>query len=150
MDKKRKRDEIFAKTIMGLTGAFCGFFIMISVDLDALFGKTPGGLLFAVAGAMRNKSARLASAMCSTSHVAGRSNVSQATGCPESVSKVSGATKRPAFFVITTYTSTPCFCSRRSSSQALYAAMPPVTPRTTHFFAFSSIAYRASASGARS
>ena len=52
LDKKRKRDEIFAKTIMGLTGAFCGFFIMISVDLDALFGKTPGGLLFAVAGAM--------------------------------------------------------------------------------------------------
>lgn len=52
MDKKRKRDEIFAKTIMGLTGAFCGFFIMISMDLDALFSKTPGGLLFAVAGAM--------------------------------------------------------------------------------------------------
>ena len=37
-------------------------------------------LMFAVAGAIRKRSARLARAMCSTSHVAGRSNVSTATG----------------------------------------------------------------------
>ena len=124
-----------------------------STVVESMSSAIPQAILarmFAVAGAMRNKSARLASATCSTSHVAGRSNVSHATGWPERVSKVSGATKRPAFFVITTYTSAPCFCSRRSSSQALYAAMPPVTPRTTHFLLFSSIAYRTSASGVRS
>ena len=76
-----------------------------STVVDSMSSAIPQAILarmFAVAGAMRNRSARLASAMCSTSHVAGRSNVSTATGWPESVSNVSGVTKRQAFFVMTT------------------------------------------------
>ena len=56
---------------------------------------------------------------------------SLATACPESASKVSGATNALASLVIVTRTSQPAFWSPRSTSQALYAAMQPVTAMRT-------------------
>ena len=44
-------------------------------------------------------------------------------------SKVTGPTKRVAECVITATTSWPRFCSPRATSTALYAPIPPVTPR---------------------
>ena len=55
------------------------------------------------------------------------------TPMPDSVSKLSGATKRQACSVMTTRTAAPSFFSRLTISHALYAAIPPVTPSTTHF-----------------
>ena len=49
----------------------------------------------------------------------------------DSVSKVSGCTRRVAFSVMITSTSACSLRRRLTTSQALYAAMPPVTPSTT-------------------
>ncbi len=52
MNNNRKRDEAFAKVLMGLTGGFCGLFIMFSIDFDSIFSKSPSAFLFTIAGAM--------------------------------------------------------------------------------------------------
>src|SRR5438105_697293 len=52
------------------------------------------------------------------------------TPCPETVARASGETNRAALGVRTTRTVAPASCNRRTSSGALYAAMPPLTPRT--------------------
>src|SRR5262245_25637083 len=87
--------------------------------------------VFAVAGATSSRFAASASPTCRISPSMPSSNWSRKTGCRESASKVIGDTKRVAFWVMTTWTSTPRFCSSRSTSQAFYAPMQPVTPSTT-------------------
>src|SRR4030095_5256268 len=52
-----------------------------------------------------------------------------------SARNVSGWTNSVACLVIATDTSQPDFCNRRITSTALYAAMPPDTPRPTRYFA---------------
>src|SRR5579884_2905911 len=52
------------------------------------------------------------------------------TPCVDTVASASGATNRVAFGVTMTRTSAPASRRRRTSSGVLYAAMPPVTPRT--------------------
>ena len=59
------------------------------------------------------------------------SHRSVSTGWPDSACSVIGAMNRVAPEVITTSTPIPSFTRRRVSSAALYAAMPPVKPRTT-------------------
>ena len=53
------------------------------------------------------------------------------TLCPVSEANVSGCTNLQAAAVITTWTSRACRCSARTSSAALYAAIPPDTPTVT-------------------
>ena len=59
------------------------------------------------------------------------SHRSVSTGWPESACSVIGAMNWQAPGVMTTFTLTPAFTNRRTSSAALYAAMPPVKPTTT-------------------
>ena len=73
----------------------------------------------AVAGAMAMASASSASRMWPISDSWVRSKVSVATGCPASVWKVSGATKRCAAAVMTTRTRAPAAASSRTTSHAL-------------------------------
>src|SRR5579885_2624041 len=87
------------------------------------------------AGATTSASQRCASAMCSMalSSVASaveEPNMPVMTFCPVSAANVSGRTNSWACAVITTSTVCARSCSARASSAALYAAMPPVTPRT--------------------
>src|SRR3984957_16658773 len=90
----------------------------------------------AVAGATSSRSVRWATAMCSMalSTLAGAAssaaNISVMTFLPVSAAKVSGVMNSCAERVITTCTSSFSCCRRRTSSAALYAAIPPVTPRT--------------------
>src|SRR5438067_13360264 len=57
--------------------------------------------------------------------------MSVATAVPVSAWNVSAVTNRCAAGVRATRTCAPSFTSRRASSQALYAAMPPPTQRST-------------------
>jgi len=75
--------------------------------------------VFAVAGATSKRSALSARLTCRMSPSAPRANWSTKTGCRQSASNVIAPTKRVAFAVITTWTSTPRRCSSRSTSQAL-------------------------------
>ena len=90
-------------------------------------------MMFAVAGAITNTSAAFASEMCSTSHGKLRSKVSTTVRLHESVSNVTGEMNCVADSVMSTRTSAPFWCSLLVRSAALYAAMPPVTHRTTVF-----------------
>ena len=83
----------------------------------------------AVAGATTTRSASLPIRTCGTSWTSDQTSV--VTGCPDSAAQVAAPTKRSADPVGTTRTAWPLSVSRRSSSAALYAAMPPLTPRTT-------------------
>ena len=88
-------------------------------------------MILAVAGATTIRSLFLRREICG-SRILG-SHISSATGFPLSVSNVSGPTNCAAALVIMTSTSAPAFTSRRRSSQALYAAIPPVTPKRICF-----------------
>ena len=68
---------------------------------------------------------------CPGFHCAGGANSATATGLRDSVWNVSGVTNSQAAGVMTTFTSSPFFTNRRTSSAALYAAIDPVTPKTT-------------------
>ena len=90
--------------------------------VDSMSSAIPQAILammLAVAGAMTNRSAAFASAMCSTSQVSGRANVSVTTGWLERVSKVSGATNSVAFLVMMTWTAAPALRKADVSAQAL-------------------------------
>ena len=52
---------------------------------------------------------------------------------PVSCSKVRGVMNSVAWAVMMTSTQQCCFTSAEASAAALYAAMPPVTPRRTVF-----------------
>src|SRR3989440_6248654 len=87
----------------------------------------------AVAGATSSKSVRCATAICSIalSRLASppdSANKSVITFCPDNAANVRGVTNSRALRVITTCTLSPSCCRRRTSSAALYAATPPVTP----------------------
>ena len=58
-----------------------------------------------------------------------RSNSPVSTGAPVSAAKDAAPTNRCAVGVWITRTAWPAFVARRTSSSALYAAMPPLTPR---------------------
>src|SRR5258705_8698139 len=83
----------------------------------------------AVAGATTTRSAHWPIATCGTSCTSAHTPV--ATGWPDSAAHVASPTKRSADAVGTTRTGCPDSVNRRSSSQALYAAIPPATPNTT-------------------
>src|SRR5882762_5192777 len=99
-------------------------------------------MMSAVAGATSNKSVRCATAMCSMalSRLAPPPEESPKrsviTFCPLSDANVSGVTNSRAPRVITTSTVNPSCCRRRTSSAALYAATPPVTPSVIRIRAF--------------
>src|SRR5262249_45420762 len=104
----------------------------------------------AVAGATTSASIDCATAMCSTADSmlgswAPSPNRSVMTFSPLRAAKVSGRTNSCAARVITTWTRTLRSCSRRTSSAALYAAIPPATPRAT----FILIGYRLQGTGYR-
>ena len=84
----------------------------------------------AEAGAISSASAPRVRSMCGMLLAMRASHWSVKTVCPDSAWKVTGVTKRVPASVIATCTSAPCLTSRRTSSADLYAAMPPVTPRT--------------------
>src|SRR6266852_209340 len=96
----------------------------------------------AVAGATRSRSVLCATAMCSMalSKLASPPEESPKrsviTFCPLSAANVSGVTNSRAPRVITTCTLNPSCCKRRTSSAALYAATPPVTPSVIRIAAF--------------
>ncbi len=52
MNKLKRRDELFAKVLMGLTGGFCVFFIIFSADLGAIFERNPNGFFLVIAVAI--------------------------------------------------------------------------------------------------
>ena len=81
----------------------------------------------AVAGATTTRSVSWPSLTCGTRCAS--SNTPVCTGRPDSAAQVAAPTNSSAAAVGTTVTSCPAPWIRRSSSQALYAAMPPVTPR---------------------
>jgi len=85
-------------------------------------------MVSAVAGATTMASAQppwRTWATCAASSV-----ISVWTGLPVSASQVALPTMSRARGVGITVTSAPASCRRRTSVQALYAAMPPVTPTT--------------------
>ena len=88
--------------------------------------------VLAVAGATTSTRARRAASMCWNQPPSARQALSSSrTGEPEMAAKVSGMTKRLAASVVTTTGANPSLTSRRTSSTALYTAMPPVTPTST-------------------
>ncbi len=87
----------------------------------------------AVAGATTTRSARLARAMCSVLYWKLRSKVSTGTLLLVRVSKVMGDMNSVALGVMRTCTSQCCFTNKDARVAALYAAMLPVTPKSTVF-----------------
>ncbi len=82
-----------------------------------------------MAGATTTRSAAWPIFTCGTDGTS--SQTLALTGCPDRASNVGAPMKVSALAVGTTRTSWPVSVSCRSSSTALYAAMPPATPRTT-------------------
>src|SRR5690606_29005230 len=95
--------------------------------------------VFAVAGAIKNKSAQRANStwlfhLGSLKLSLSFSSVNEEnTSFLESVESVSGVTNSFADCVITTFTSAPFFTKSRTKKAALYAAIPPVTPSKIFF-----------------
>src|SRR5579859_570171 len=89
----------------------------------------------AVAGTTTSASIDCATAMCSMAESmfgvcsSPSENIPVMTFSPERAAKVRGRTNSWAALVMTTCTRMPRSCSRRTISAALYAAIPPVTPR---------------------
>ncbi len=82
-----------------------------------------------VQGATTTRSADWPMRTCGTSWTDSQTSVE--AGLPERAAQVASPTKCRDAAVGTTRTSCPDSVNRRSSSHALYAAMPPLTPRTT-------------------
>jgi len=87
-------------------------------------------IIFAVAGATTTASASFAHSMCLIEELPPFSKRSVHTGLPERASNVSEPTKAEAFFVMMTLAPASCFLISLRSSALLYAAIPPLTPRT--------------------
>src|SRR5262245_43907212 len=83
----------------------------------------------AVAGATSMRSSPFVSAMCWMSAPRDRSHWSVITSCPLNVCSVRGVMNCRPPAVMMTCTSVPAFTRPRTISAALYAAMPPLTPR---------------------
>src|SRR6056297_3433397 len=87
-------------------------------------------IILAVAGAIRNKSAFLASEICLTSKLSGGLNKLLSTGLWVIDLKVRGLINSVADSVIITSTFAPNLISRLATSTILYAATPPLIPKT--------------------
>ena len=87
--------------------------------------------MWAVAGATTRMCAACASATCSIASGESGSNRSVSTGRWVMLRKVSGVTNRVAEYVMSTSTFAPPWVSLLARSAALYAAMLPLTPRST-------------------
>ena len=114
-----------------ILGAFVAKIVVVSISSqipDAIFPIT-----FADAGATIKTSHFLANETCSTLNSKFLSNVSTKHLLPVNVSNVIGFIKLVAFFVIITCTSACNFFSVDASPAILYAAIEPVTPKTTVF-----------------
>ena len=105
--------------------------VVVSISSAIPFAILP--ITFAVAGASNTRSACFANATCSTENSKLRSNVSIRHLLPVSVSNVVAVIKFVAFCVIRTCTLQCIFFSIRATFGILYAAIPPVTPRSTVF-----------------
>jgi len=103
--------------------------VVVSMSSAIPFAIFP--ITFALAGATINMSACFARDTCSTLNSKFLSNVSTRHLLPVKVSKVIGLIKFVAFFVIITWTFAPFFTRLLARFAILYAAMLPVTPRTT-------------------
>ena len=90
-------------------------------------------ITFAEAGATRTTSAAFARETCSTENSKFRSNVSTRHLFPVSVSNVIGLMKFVAFRVISTWTSAFSFFSALARYAILYAAILPLTHKSTVF-----------------
>src|SRR4051794_11129984 len=101
----------------------------------------------AVAGATTTRSACRPMRTCGTSWASSQTSV--ATGRPDSAAQVGAPTNCSAAAVGTTRTPWPDSVNSRSSSQALYAAMPPHTPSTTSVMIAPTLERRKPASGTR-
>ena len=105
--------------------------VVVSISSAIPFAIFP--ITLADAGATRTISAFFASETCSTLYWKFLSNVSTRHLLPVKVSNVIGLIKLVAFFVMITVTSACSFTKALARLAILYAAMLPVTPRTTHF-----------------
>ena len=112
-------------------GHFAASIVVVSISSAIPFAIFP--ITFADAGATINMSACFASDTCSTLNSKFLSNVSTRHLFPVSVSNVIGLIKFAALCVIMTLTSACCLTSILARFAILYAAMLPVTPRTTVF-----------------
>lgn len=112
-----------------ILGALHAIIVVVSISSAMPFAIFP--MVFAVAGATTKTSARFARATCSTSKSKSRSNKSVITRLPDSVSNDSGCTNSVECGVMITMTVAPFFLSELTISHALYAAIQPVTPKTT-------------------
>ncbi len=100
-----------------MTGAFVARYSELRKSSAMPAANLP--MMFAVAGATSSSWIDEASAMCSMSAFAPRSNWLVITRCRVMASKVSGPTNSVAARVITTVTSWPAFCRPRTTSTAL-------------------------------
>ena len=92
----------FSYILLFIAGAMSSGARVAMTVVVSISSATPDATLpmkFALAGATRNTSARLASAMCSTSHLSGRANISTTAGFPVRVSMVCCVMKLVAFLV---------------------------------------------------
>ena len=105
--------------------------VVVSISSAIPFAIFP--ITSAEAGATRNISASFARLICSTLNWKFLSNVSTKHLFPVSVSNVIGLIKLHAFSVIITCTLACFFTSILARLAILYAAILPVTPRTTVF-----------------
>ena len=112
-------------------GHFAASIVVVSISSAMPFAILP--ITLADAGATMKMSALFASATCSTLNSKFLSNVSTRHLLPVRVSNVIGFIKLVALCVIMTLTSACCFTSILARFAILYAAMLPVTPKTTVF-----------------
>ena len=107
--------------------------IMVVVSISSAIPWASLPITLALAGAIITTSAFFAMDTCSTWNWKFRSKVSTRHLFPVSVSKVMGLIKLVAFLVISTWTSACCFFNALARYAILYAAILPVTPRSTVF-----------------
>ncbi len=99
------------------TGALVAVMVVVSMSSAMPLATLP--MMSAVAGAMMKRSARLAKAMCSTSHLLIFANISTVTSLPESSPKVMGVTNFAALAVMMQCTSAPFWRSWLTRPAAL-------------------------------
>ena len=112
------------------TFAFVAIIVVVNISSAIPFATFPN--TFAVHGATSIKSAFCANDICWISHAFGSANISVTTIFWLIDWKVNGFTNLEALSVIITCTSMSLFLKALITSNALYTAIPPVTPITTH------------------
>ena len=105
----------------------------VVVSISSAIPRASFAITLAEAGAMRHTSAAFANDTCSTLNSKFRSKVSTRHLWPVRVSKVMGLIKFVAFSVMRTWTLAFAFPNILARPAILYAAMLPVTPKSTVF-----------------